>query len=727
MGWFFLGLLVYCIHMQTLFLSLFFGVYLLFCGLMAGRLLKRFFGLANFWQTTILGILLSFTTLGWFLGIVVLFDNLSNPVILLCFLVNGLLWLIVEYFLNRRVGVMSTPVIDKEQEGGGNTFLTWFGVVIYLFFILYSLFLLYFSKSDASILTPWKTISYLYIYAFFIATLILGWLIFFKLRPGIIILLLIIHSFLLYSYLPLTQSLLYGGDQWRHIGYEERLMGGKPFFYAQAQSEGELVSGDISSKTNLRSIIPNLSLMVGKLSYGNFWGIAVVLAKIFNVSLLQINKWLGPILFAIFLPILLYQIGLALGWAPPGGSARRGSRSSLLLVWLGFLPFALQAGGAFTLPVNFGFLSWLLLFLLILQRIKEKKHGQVLILSILGMGLVFGYVLYFILFWLVFGLCELSCKLKVVSFKFLVLVIVGVAALIPVIELVAGYSVVPFKFNWLGQLKQILGNFIGWYLATGPRPHDITTGNILFNQAPLASYVSNFFTGWLGVVVIFSLLFFSLVVYGIKKMWKDNKETAFFLLSITGGLFGSYVISRYFLGGDNILSRRLDVVLAFLFIILFAYGLNYLLLNFKLSKILLASFLLVCSVAITASYSFGPDTNSVSANEYKAMQYVWQNDQGNSNHCVIAQTFPLLALEAISSKEITGGGFPIEQSYSQPELIWLLNKTLNEYNDKILKSALGYTKASKCYWVGQNIAYELPLFSNKKVFGKVAVLEYNIR
>ena len=42
-------------------------------------------------------------------------------------------------------------------------------------------------------------------------------------------------------------------------------------------------------------------------------------------------------------------------------------------------------------------------------------------------------------------------------------------------------------------IKQFIGNLLGWYVAAGPRPHDILTGNILFNQVPSYAFVPNLF------------------------------------------------------------------------------------------------------------------------------------------------------------------------------------------------------------------------------------------
>ena len=163
----------------------------------------------------------------------------------------------------------------------------------------------------------------------------------------------------------------------------------------------------------------------------------------------------------------------------------------------------------------------------------------------------------------------------------------------------------------------------------------------------------------------------------------------------------SYKLGRYFIIGDQLISRRLEVILAIIFIIGFVSA-KQIMIEWTRARDKsvfpnLISFVLVASIAITASYSLGPDSNSVSSDEYAAMRYIWSQEKTSPIHCVIADTYPLLALEAISAKQIVGGGFPIDSNFSQSEreVVWNLAKV----DVKAAEAAgLNITGAAKC-WV----------------------------
>ena len=69
---------------------------------------------------------------------------------------------------------------------------------------------------------------------------------------------------------------------------------------------------------------------------------------------------------------------------------------------------------------------------------------------------------------------------------------VATVLFIPLLEIISGYSHFDRGVNFLTQIKQFIGNFTAYYLASGPRPHDIAVGNIIFNQTPAYAFVPNF-------------------------------------------------------------------------------------------------------------------------------------------------------------------------------------------------------------------------------------------
>ncbi len=673
--------------------------------------LAKFFGFSDSILTKVLGVFAVFISLGWIAGTAVLFLPLTFWVLAAVFAANAVAYIFLGRWakkaqssnviistssiqaLNEMKDPLTSDDLASEETPGAK-----FGVLAFLILVFYGFYLLYTSRTGNTLSTPWQTIKPEYVFIFFFSTLILGILIFCKLSAKTILFFLMLQTFLLHSYLPLTHKLLYGADGWRHIANEQRFLEGKGF------KEAELSSG--------KSEIVNLKSKIGELSYANFWALSVILVKVFNTDLLTVIKWFLPILWSVIFPLLLFEIGITLDWT---------KKNSLFFSWLGLLPFAWQAAGSFTLPVSLGLLGWMFFALLILKRVQSPRKEQVLILALAGLGSVFGYILYFILFWLGWGVMELLRKVKsknIIS----IFAVFAVASFMPAIELLFGYSQFNSKINWLAQIKQVLGNFSGYYLASGPRPHDIVTGNVIFNQTPLAAFVANFFTQRPWWIFIFMICFFAIFVYGLWQAWRSRQMVGLWLVVMAKGIIISYIISNYFLTGQHILTRRLDGVLALFLIIGFFYGLK----DFLNKKHIPSLVVVVLSMAIAASYSLGPDTYAVSSNQYDAAGYVWSQEKNNSAHCVLGDTYSLLALEAVSGKEIIGGGFPINASFAQPEREELFKQMNIAINNNLLSQTAALTKTDHCWFVGETDNFSKQgILGNSVIFGDVAVVRYN--
>lgn len=614
------------------------------------------------------------------------------------------------------------------------------GVVLFLSLLFAAYWLLFTSKSSESILSPWQVIHPAYIYVFFGTTLVLGFLIVFAPYPslypspkrggargGVALLLFffILYSFLLHSYLPATHKLLYGADQWRHIANESQIMDGHWPAKVSLRQETNTTSYKLQATT----------FEVGDLAYSGFWVLGAGVSKASGLDLITINKWMLPILWSLLFPILMYAIGRALGWS---------EKVSLFAVWFSNVPFALQAAGSFTLPVNLGFLVWLGGVLLILRRIANPGRKQLIWLSLFGVLSIFNYSLFFILFWLGWVVAEVIVRLRfrlrlASDAVFTVGLVLFVGLALPVLEIITGYGNLNLNLNLFTQLKQLIGNFLGIYIASGPRPHDIATGNILFNQMPSYAFVQNVFTAWRWWIPVFALGFWVAFKAGLWVSLKKNAEHLW-LFVMTYALFISYILSRYFMVGEQVLTRRLDVVLAFLAIIVAVVGLRYVVHEIRNRKYEIGRvavifpvscflFIIIMSISITSSYSLGPDTETVSLDEYTAMEYIWGQEKDSGHPCVIAQTYPLLALEAISKKHVVGGGFPINATFAQPEREEVLQKLDSaETIETGLVLGIKATGASSCWVVTESDPERdrafAGLVSEQKIFGETFVWRY---
>lgn len=654
--------------------------YFIFTGSLIEPLLVHLFSFKKSWCSTFLGIFLSFSLVGFLSGIFVVF-SVVNLVTSVAVLVLNFLLILALRRLAKLPGDRVVERPSREAEVSA-PISAWWGVLLYLVLVGYGIYLLSHSHSTGNLVTPWQTIDHFYIYIFAFATLLLAGLIFSRLPTAALLVLCIIHGALLHSYLPLTHELFYGADQWRHVAVEERLVAGRPLIAAKLSAPAATLDGKV--------IINASGLSVSTLAYSSFWGESALIARITKFDLITVNKWLLPILWSLFLPIMLFKIGRTLGWS---------EQASLFFVWLGFLPFTWQAVGSLTLPVGSGFLIWLLSVILLLKRIKQPNQRQLPFLLFFGFLSFFGYTLYLILFWLGWGVAEGVVrlkgekKLKIFLVSFTVLL---AALLIPTVEFVTHYSAFSSGVRWLHQVKEVGADLLAWHVAAGPSGGDITAGNIIFNQVPLAAFVPNVLTFWRWWLVAFMLLFLSAALAGLRWCFEKQNTGSQWLAVFGSALFLSYVISRYFLIGENIFTRRLDPVLAFFFLIFVMttlVALNF----FSLKKQFLIPLVILLSCAIAASYSLGPDTGTVSAAEYGAMRSVWGQEQGQTNRCVIADTYPLLALEAISSEDIVGGGFPINQYFAQPELVSLYRNFSGSAAD--WQKALALTGAKSCAFV----------------------------
>lgn len=576
------------------------------------------------------------------------------------------------------------------------------GVLFFLILAVVGFFLLYTSRSDAVILSPWQVIRPGYVWIFLLATSTLGLLIVSSLKAKWALFLIFLHSLLLHSYLALTHTFIYGADGWRHLAVEKWLAGGFPL------------------TAPLLTDTASVAFDIGELAYAQFWGLALTLNQFFNFNFLQINAWLAPVFWSMFGSVILFEIGRVFGWS---------KRHALFLAWSGFLPFALQVAGALTLPVNLGLLWFLFGLLLILKKIKRPVFGQRIFLAVFFIFSLFSYSLYLIFLLLGWILAELF----LFDFKSNKKIIIGVAVifsavLVPVLEISFGYATWQ-KVDWWWSVKQMLGNFSSWYFASGPRVHDITTGNVLFNQTPLSAFFPNQLTVRLWFMVIGAVSIFALMFFGWYRACRYGRAGERVMAILFFSVFSGYIISRYFLIGERVLSRRLDAIFAFFLLVFFVAAVRYLLERFfrptRYKNLILVILILAASLFGTAGYSLGPDTVTVGIDDYLAMSYIWQRENQADHFCVIADTYPLLALEAISGRKIIGGGFPINQYFAQPERVFIYNDLLAGAKDSAWRTAGLLTKASSCYLVAPRVSVQsLPARDPSwKIFGQTIVWE----
>ncbi len=629
--------------------------------------LSRFFGvLTVFWLLV---------TVGGFLILV------KIPIFYLSLLVLPVTDIVLEILVSlsqwRKKREYETEVFAQKQETvlpSSTSFL-----VAVLLLMVGAFYVLARHQTGEEILTPWSVLPDFYPYLYLLIYLVLGLLIFTNNHAKTLLIIFFVFSLLCHFNLSLTHKLVYGADYWRHLGTQNQILQG-----------GGVVVQNFAENP---SLIEKINF--GLYSYLGFWGLNVILNLFTGFDFLTLGKFVGPILWSLFVPVLFYALGRVLSLS---------KRLSLFLVWLSFIPSALLTSGSFSLPATLHFVFWLFSLILLLKANLKENKSQLWGLLFVGLLLLSGYLLYAVLFFLALGLKLINTYLiknNLINNIVWLCVSVLTGLFLPAIEIVSGYSDLSFKSDLFSAIKQFVGNLTGYYFVFGPRPHTIATGNILFNQTPDYAFVSNGLTTWSGWMLVFGLLFIGFAVYGSFQFFQKESVKRW-LAVFFYSLFIGYFISRYLLNGENILARRLDIVLSTGLIIFFAYGIFYLQQYFSHRSVTVFT-VIILAIFGSAIYTLGPASKVVSFQEYLDYTDIATRLRDENKYCVIADPYNLTALEGVSAKQIVGGGFPIKGDFSQPELQYIL-KSLQEGKDKmqIIVQAKQITGAKNCFVLEKN-------------------------
>ncbi|MFB6181535.1 MAG: hypothetical protein ABEJ24_01425 [Candidatus Magasanikbacteria bacterium] len=581
-------------------------------------------------------------------------------------------------------------------------------LALYFMFWVLSAYLLFNSKSTASLMSPWMNIESGFVYSFLISTLILAAILLSKHKTKTILFVILAHSLLLHSYLPLSHVQPWGGDVWRHISYEKILIQEEPIRPILFDSSFNVVNIGFLE-------IPQLFTHFQKLSYSFLWGLISTLAQLLQAPLTVLHKWLVPLLWSVTVPIIFFQIGIVLFKSP---------QKSLWFSLLSLVPFSLQALGSITSPVSFGYLIFFFSVLLGLLYLQDRFKWQRRIFFGLAVLMFFGYLLHSLLIWLLVVLLFLwfsfdDIKNKIIRVISKTSTVVVAVISIPTIEVVYGVSnfdnFKPF-YSFLDFIKLISG----WKYTKIIQANNSLIGNILINHTPNYAFKSTLITDYRYHVFIFSSLVLIAAIVGLRNIIKNNKSTwkaigFLFLVSFSG-----YFFSWYFLSGDHLLARRLNGMIAFSLLLISLLGVWRVITYFSKNlsknsiKLILAGILALTSLFAATSYMSGPDMRVLAQSEDESAGYVWSNiserNLDSKNHCILANTWILLRLRAYSSNKIIGGGYPIGKQFAQPERIKLLNEIKNKPSRDILQKSHDITDSDFCW-----IILPIENFSDKKI------------
>ncbi len=681
-------------HIPVLYF-LFSIFYFLINSIWLGQILGRAIDLERELQF-IFGLFLMLFLIGFGLAIPIFFYKLL-PIYLLIVLI--LLTVIIS-FLNRRIrrafsGISSLKRLDDGQ--GLNISKAW--LVMFFILCLAALFFLLKARTGDFVLSPWQVIRPYYLYLWLAIVLLLGFFIFSRAKVIKILLLIILASLLMHAYLPVIYQAGFGGDKWRHLGAERSLMQGEPYLPV-------LFGKQVSMKQVGPVIVPEVLIVGNKNSYVNMWGLTIALAWLLGLDVFWIDLLLGFLLYAIFFPLLLFKFGQLL------------SDKKRFLLLLAFLPLcfgAFQIYGSITVPNSFGFLWFLFVLWLMLYGLKYRFDRYLAVAVIIGLILsYFNYILYFILLLeiivLVFLLKLISAttkrSVKFILLALLCLVVIGCCIIIPAADLVSNNI-----FKSIGTPRDVGSNLLNFTkrLAMSqpifPRINNMEQDNWLFTQVDQnlnrASALKLIRWNWILVPLVFLLILAGLLVRRDK-----NRSVKYLLMLLLLIIVVNQFVAVYFMAGNHIFNKRLVLLMSFLMMVFFALGIAaWLDCKCFALRYRLAALLIFLSLLSTAVYVSGPKMQTVTSDELTAARYLWQQistAKEDQHYCVLANTWPLLALEGESARQIVTGGFPVYFEYAQPERVQLFDNLNKNPSIKDVDLALAITKSSDCYFMTED-------------------------
>ena len=605
------------------------------------------------------------------------------------------------------------------------TFKTWHFILlgalsaVFVFFVIHA-------RTGVYIQSPWDALSSFTLILFFAIAFLVGLLVFSQRSPKIILAVIIAFSYLTHLYLPVVYETGFGGDKWRHLGAERWLQ------------EGNIYTPSIWGETKRSMIslgplrLPEALVAGNKTSYAAQWGTTIMLAESLGVDVFWVDLLLVFLLWSFFLPLILYQFGRIIPSFTKEGEGG-GQRLGLLFSFLPTLFYTFQSEGAITLPVSFGHLFFFFVLLLWLYYVKEGKRNTLIMAWGLSLFFYWAYILnFFVLIGV--GILAMAWRRYRQHYLFFGSLVLAAILAVPFLEIFQGLSsYLPGSVSTVGvidALADAMGRLLG-YIGIIVPPDYIDQGNFLFNQSgqslsrlPLFSYqlipfaVSSFV--WLVIIYgIYKLIRIwccsefseEPLIHGNKDIqgaspWRrGDKNTLLFLTIIFLIALSSYFISWSFTEGVHILARRLNETIVFFMILFLGYGILLFLQEQKIKitthkKILAICFILAFSA--TATFASGPKLQLVTADELRAAKYIWSDLKNDKPpYCVIANTWPLLGLEAESGRQIVAGGFPLYGEYAQPERVKIFEGLSKKPAMKWIEGAFRVTKAPACYYMSE--------------------------
>ncbi|MDO8435547.1 MAG: hypothetical protein Q7S89_02595 [bacterium] len=606
--------------------------------------------------THLFGLLVSFYLSIMAIGIPIVlwkYDRLTTALVLVAVGIIGV-------FLNLYIRSEPKPLEVTPEPASTIPFTRWHLVGFIVAGITF-VDLLVRARTGNFILSPWPVLTPLVPILFFVLVYLAGRAVLSNRSFGFVLVLIIALSYLTHLTLPIVYKTGYGGDRWRHLGAEAWLQEGK-----------------IYEPTAL----PEALIIGNKTSYAPQWGATIFLAESLNISLDTIDRFLVYILWSLFLPLLMYHAAVFLF---------KNERTGLIAALLPVLFGTLQTEGALTLPVSLGMIWFLFVMLVWLSYVFDRKKITLAAALAFTLFSYWGYLLYFFVLLIVGTLALVMRRGRMTVLAVSVLL----AFALPALEIAHGSSESLITSSGHGTVTafyRALEHLAG-LAQVGALPEG--AGNILFHQ--LDKSLSNLpllTNTWLAPLL-------SLIVAGtLAWSMMSKKETRSHTLAATVFLvlLGSYLISWSGTSGMHILARRLNETLAVLIAVLIVPAIY----RFASTRVRTIATCALVGLIATATYASGPISQVVTSDELNAARTVWAElKKTEGPYCVIGNTWPLLALEAVSEKNIVAGGFPVEWNYEQPGRVLLFKTISEDPTQRLVEFEMTLLGVSSCVYMNE--------------------------
>jgi hypothetical protein len=325
--------------------------------------------------------------------------------------------------------------------------------------------------------------------------------------------------------------------------------------------------------------------------------------------------------------------------------------------------------------------------------------------------------------------------------------------ILPILD--TGYGLSRFKANLnfplvINSLGAFFKNLVIGQ-AIFSRTHFVEQDNLIYMESSVTQTKTTLLNTLPWAYILTPIILF-FVIWGLVRIKKMVlKTTGIILASFLFITLFNQFIGSFLMEGNHIFTKRLVVFTSFLLVPFFAWGL-WSFIKIKMALVTArAKIILVCLILAligTTTYASGPKMQVVTHDEKEAAEYVWSEikkenlgrpartevhsggshllteerplvetregeltpgDIKGRGYCVLANTWPLLALEAESGRQIMAGGFPIYLEYGQSERVQLFERMNQGPSIKYLEKAIEITGASSCYfmtekrWLGRDL------------------------